>query len=196
MKPQLLQRLARIVGGDANPLRRPVDRIESAIITGLVVAFVVAAPLLGLFAGRVAHASSVREQRAERSWREVPAVLNQSAADGMVGADGEWDTSWVRAHWRYPGGPERTGLIAVALNSRKGQRVQVWVTPAGQLTHPRLSSADLSDRAALAAVSVTAGLLVVLAVLGSIVRVAADRCRMTAWAREWEATGPRWSSLR
>ena len=46
MKQQRLQRLRRIIAGDDNPLRRYVDKLESAVVVSLVIAFLVAAPLL------------------------------------------------------------------------------------------------------------------------------------------------------
>jgi hypothetical protein len=40
------------------------------------------------------------------------------------------------------------------------------------------------------------GLAVLFAIAGCAVRVLANRRRMADWARDWAATGPRWSSLR
>ena len=65
MKPRRLERLGRLVAGDDNPLRRNVDKLESAIMVGLVVAFLIAAPLLSVFAVRAVGGASTREQRAQ-----------------------------------------------------------------------------------------------------------------------------------
>ena len=196
MKRQRLQRLARLLAGDDNPLRRPVDKIESAFMVGLVIAFLIAAPLLAIYAGRQADVAGLREQRAESEWRQVTAVLQQSAGAGLIGVDGAWDTSWVRASWTLPGAGTRTGLIAVGLNARGGQRVQVWVTSAGQLTHAPFTRADLLDQVAFEVFLVTTGLAAVLALGAVAIRVTANRRRMTAWTRAWATTGPRWSSRR
>jgi hypothetical protein len=196
MKQQRLQRLRRIVGGDDNPLRRYVDKIESAVVVSLVVAFLVAAPLIAIFTVRVTGAIGSREIAAQSSRRQVPAVLTQSAETGLIGLDGEWDTSWVTARWTAPDGAARHGLVAVGLNAKARQTVQVWVTSTGQLTTPRLTAGAVVERQVIAAVAATAALAVLLSVTACAVRAVANRHRMVAWTKEWETTGPRWSSLR
>ena len=74
--------------------------------------------------------------------------------------------------------------------------MQVWVTAAGQLTHPPLIPAEVGQRTLVTAMAVPAGLAVVLLLAAGAVRVLANRRRMAGWGRAWEATGPRWSSLR
>jgi hypothetical protein len=192
---QLWQRLVRVVVGNDHPLRRHVDRIQSAVVAGLVVAFVVAAPLLSIIAVQVTSTAAVREQRAESGWRARTAVLQESAAAGLVADDGAFD-SWVTVSWVMPGGAKRTGLVAVDLNAKKGQRITVWVTPAGQLTHPPLTRSQVLEWEATAAIVVPIGLAVLLMVAGGVVRVVANRRRMAGWAQAWAVAGPRWSSLR
>ncbi|HUC27012.1 MAG TPA: hypothetical protein VMA73_30320 [Streptosporangiaceae bacterium] len=192
MLRQLWQRLSQ--SPKDNPLQRHVDRIESAIVACLVVGFLVAAPLLCLVAVRMAGAAAVREGQAESGWRPVTAVLQQSAAAGQIG--GDVDASWVSARWRAPDGAWRHGLVAVELNAKAGQRMTVWVTPAGQLMHPPLTRADVLEWEVAGAMLALIGLAAVLVVAGGVVRVLANRRRMAGWARAWSATGPRWSSLR
>jgi hypothetical protein len=191
-----LQRLRRILIGDDNPLRRYVDRLESAVVVGLVVAFLVAGPLLAVVGVRVVGSAAGREQRAERAWRQVPAVLTQNGAAGLIGLDGEWDASWVMTRWTAPDGAHVTGLLPVQLNAKAGQRVLVWVTHTGRLTHEPLTSAEVVDREAIAAASVPAGLALLLWITALVVKAVANRRRMTSWAKSWETIGPRWSSLR
>jgi hypothetical protein len=194
MLRQLWQRLTR--SRKDNPLQRDVDRIESAIAAGLVIAFLVAAPLLGIVAVRVAGAAAARERQAESGWRQVTAVLQQSAIAGQIGVDGDFETAWVSARWQAPDGARRHGLVAVDLSAKAGQRMTVWVTPAGQLMHPRLTGAQVLEWEATGAFMAPLGLAALLAVAGGIVRVLANRRRMAGWTRAWAATGPRWSSLR
>jgi hypothetical protein len=190
-----LPRVARMRRDD-NQLRRRVDKVEAAIMTGLVVAFLIAAPLLAIVSGRLADAAALREQRAERGWRQVPAVLLQSAGAGQIDLDGDWDSSWVTARWALPGHAPRTGLIAVELNAQAGQRVPVWVTPAGKLTHQPLTGAEVRDQIAFAVMLAVVSLAGVLSLAAVAVRVTANRRRMIGWTRAWESTGPRWSTLR
>lgn len=192
---RLMRRVGRMLVGD-NPPRRGVDKLEHAVITSLIIAFLIAAPLLAIFAAGAAGAAGTTERNAESQWRSVTAILQQSAAEGTIGVDGDWETAWVKAQWTIPGGAKRTGQVAVALNAQVGQHVAVYVTPAGQLTHEPLTRAEVAERTVMAAVACPVALAVVLTIAISATRILANRRRMACWAREWEATGPRWSSLR
>jgi hypothetical protein len=69
-------RLWRGLWPGRNPLWRTCDRVEAAFAAGLLAAFLIAAPLLALFAGQWAHGNSVRAQRAALAARHlVPATL-------------------------------------------------------------------------------------------------------------------------
>jgi len=196
MQQQRLQRLRRIVTGDDNSLRRCVDKLESAVVSSLVVVFLVAGPVLAIVAIQTVGSAATREQRAESTWRQVPATLTQSAAAGLVGLDGEWDASWVTATWRAPDGADVPGMLPVELNAKAGQRVMVWVTRTGGLTHAPLTTAAVIDREVVAAVAVPATLALLLLMTAWAVRAAANRRRIVGWTKAWETIGPRWSSLR
>ncbi len=189
-------RFGGLIGRGSNPLLRRVDKIESTVLVCLVVTLLLAAPLLAVWAVRLVGAAGIREQQSEQGWKQVPAVLKQSAATGSVGLDGDWDAAWVTARWIAPDGATRTGLVAVPLNALSGQRVQVWVTRAGALAHQPLTSFDLTERRMATAVAVPVATIVLLLVTARLVRAVANRRRMVGWARAWEATGPRWTSLR
>jgi hypothetical protein len=196
MKQQRLQRLRRIVVGDDNPMRRYVDKLESAVAVSLVIAFLVAGPLLAIVGVRAVGTAGVREQRAQSKWQPVGAVLTQSAGAGLIGLDGDFDTSWVTAKWTAPDGALRSGIVPVELNAKAGQRLTIWVTPAGELTPPKLTNAALVDREVTAAIAVLAGLALLLSMTAWAVRVLANRRRIADWTKAWEAIGPRWSSFR
>jgi hypothetical protein len=166
------------------------------MMTGFVVLFLIAAPLLGIMTGRIADAAGLREQHAERAWREVPAVLEQNASAGLSSQDGGWDAAWVNARWDIPGGKSRTGVIAVGLNAKAGQRMTIWITGSGQITHPPLSHDDVLDGIANALLATVAGLAVLLGLAAAAARSAVNRRRMAAWERAWEVIEPRWTSLR
>jgi hypothetical protein len=165
-------------------------------MTGFVVLFLIAAPLLGIMTGRIADGAGLREQRAEQTWHQVHAVLEQNASAGLNNQDGGWDAAWVNARWDIPGGKSRTGVIAVGLNAKAGQRVTIWVTGSGQITHPPLSHDDVLDGVANAVLVTVAGLAVLLGLAAAVARGAANRRRMAAWQRAWEIIEPRWTSLR
>lgn len=186
----------RTRGCARNPLRRRIDDVEHRILTGIVVLFLIAAPLLCIMTGRLADGAGLREQSAERAWHPVQATLEQNASAGVSSQDGAWGAAWVRAQWDGPGGKQRTGIIAVDLTAKAGQRVTLWVTGSGQVTRPPLSHGEVLDGIANAVLATLVGLAVLLGLTAAIARSAANRRRMAAWARAWEVIGPRWTSLR
>src|SRR5215469_9334165 len=121
------RRLAGRLGLDANPLRRRTDKIATSLAALLLTVFLVGAPLLAIaaygWAGRVGAA----EQRAERSWHTVPAVLLKSVPGPNSFASGLFSYSWVPARWTAPNGQVRTGNIAVDVGISAGRTVSIWV---------------------------------------------------------------------
>jgi hypothetical protein len=189
------QRAARTIGWDRNPLRRPVDRVEAAIMTVLVAALVIAAPLLAVYAGKAAFAAGLRERAAERGWYQAPAVLLQSPAE-VLDTSSAMDIAWVRAQWTTRGGNLQTGTVAVALNAPAGQRVEVWLTSAGRPAYPPLTSAEMRDQEICAALVAIVYSSVGIGAGALAVRVIANRKRMASWEQEWDAAGPQWSQRR
>ncbi len=186
------QRTARRLGWDRNPLRRRIDRAETAIMTVLLAALVIASPLLAVVAGRAADAAALREQRAERGWYQAPAVLLQNAGQAVITASGT-DLALVRARWTERGGKRQTGLVPTALNARIGQRLEIWLTSTGHQTSPPLAGIDVWDRVTFAAGLAATGWCAVIGLAAVAVRLVADRRRMASWEHEWAAAGPRWS---
>ncbi len=73
---------------DRNPLRRTADRVEAAVVAGLLAAFVIGAPAAALIAGHWSYAVALRAEHAQRStWRQVPAVLRQVDRPGRDAAE-------------------------------------------------------------------------------------------------------------
>src|SRR5262249_6122528 len=72
------RRLGRWLGVDRNPLRRRTDKIATWLMAQFLVAVLIGAPLFGIAAFTWAGRAGAAEQRAERSWHEVPAVLLRS----------------------------------------------------------------------------------------------------------------------
>jgi hypothetical protein len=179
-----------------SPLRRRIDDTERMIMLGLLAGFLIAAPLLAILTGRLADAAGLRQQYSERAWRDVPAVLQQSAAQGVSGQGIAWGGAWVKASWQAPDGARKTGYIAVGQDARAGQRVHIWVTGKGQVTHPPLRRTDVLDGIANAVLGTVVGLAVLIGLAAAAVRIAVNGRRMSGWGRAWAAIGPRWTSLR
>jgi hypothetical protein len=60
-------------------LRRPIDLVEAGMIAGLVLLFVIAAPVLATMTGRWTRATVTPEQRAEIAGRQMPAAAQRGA---------------------------------------------------------------------------------------------------------------------
>jgi hypothetical protein len=175
-----VRRLARRLGLDANPLRRRTDKIATFLAAQLLLVFLVGAPLLAIaaygWAGRVGAA----EQRAERSWRVVPAVLlMKSVPSPNSFASGLFGYSWVPARWVAPSGQVRSGDIAVEVGMAAGRTVRIWVDAAGRPTDGPLTRRAVQARAATVAAVTTLALVVALSFLAWAGRKLLDRRRLT-----------------
>jgi hypothetical protein len=118
---------ARALGLDKSSLLRRCDRIEAAILAGLVMIFVIGGPLLAIVAGQRMDAADLREQRAERSWRAVPATVI-----GAVSGPGGWESPSLRARWTAPDGQRRTGTVLMPGAVNVGRQLRIWVSAAGR----------------------------------------------------------------
>src|SRR5262249_24804000 len=127
---------------DGNPLRRRLDRTERALWVMLVLGFLVAAPVVAPFAGHFAKAVGLAEVKAQRSWREVDAVLLRRAPRQYYGYNSVM-TVWVPGQWRDPSGDTRSGLVPTHSGMPAGAHVPVWVNRSGQLTGQRPMTAGL-----------------------------------------------------
>jgi hypothetical protein len=178
---------------DHNPLRRPWDRAETAIVAGLLAAFLVGAPLAAIVAGQWVRSAGLRDLQAEQASRHwVPAVLLGSAGVPLPTGYGPLEPQ-VRARWTAPDGVPRTGQISVPAGALAGQTVHVWVDTAGRLAGPPLRHAQVAGQAVIAAVLAPLVLGLVLLCLGGLSRLVLDRRRLAAWDADWRATGPHWT---
>jgi hypothetical protein len=180
-------RVARGLWPDRNPLRRGLDRAEAAIVAGLAVAFLVAAPITAVAAGHLAYGIASRTASAQRSWHRATAVLLASAT-----VPGQFGTT-VPARWNSPPGVRHTGKVPVLANAFAGSAVTVWVDASGRLTGQPLRRSQVQGQAVMAALLAPAALGLLLGCAGLLARGALGRRRMTAWDSDWRATAPLWT---
>jgi len=187
------RRLARKLGLDANPLRRRTDKLATWLIAQFLVVVLIGAPLFAIAAFSWAARAGAAEQRAERSWREVPAVLLRSVPVPDSFAGGVFGYSWVPARWTAPNGKVRSGDIPVEVGLTAGRKVRLWVDAAGTPTDVPLTHRAIVARAGTAAAVATVALLIALSSLALIVRWLLDRRRLTDWELAWAIVGPQWT---
>jgi hypothetical protein len=187
------RRLARRLGLDRNPLRRRTDKIATCLAAQLLAVFLIGAPLLAITAFSWEGRAGTAEQRAERSWREVPAVLLRAATAPDAFASGAFGYTWVPARWTAPDGRPRDGEIPVSAGLAAGGTVPLWVDPHGTPTDAPLSHRAVVTRAATAAVVAPIGLLIVLLCVGLAGRWLLNRRRLSNWELAWAVVGPQWT---
>jgi hypothetical protein len=183
-------RLARKLGLDGNPLRRRTDKIAAWAAALLLTVFLIGAPLLSVVAIGWAGRAGAADQRAERSWRQVPAVLLQAPpapAREVVGY------SRVRARWTAPDGRMRTGQILVSTGLAAGRTVPLWVDAAGSPAGPPPTHRTAIATKATAAVVAAAALGIVLLSLARAGQWVLDRRRLADWGVTWASVGPQWT---
>jgi hypothetical protein len=184
-------RLIAKLGLDGNPLRRRTDKIAAWGALVLLALFLVGAPIVGNVAGHWAYQAAVSEQQAQRSRREVTAVLLQKAPIEPGSYDAS--NSWAPARWTPPGGHARQGMISVPAGTPAGSHVRIWVDRSGRWAGPLLNPRIATVRAAAAVVISTLMLAAILASVASFSGWPLDRRRLTGWEADWNAVGPRWT---
>lgn len=184
---------ARRLGLVSSPLRRGTDRFEGWLRVGLVLAFMIAAPLGALGAGQWTSATMTRTAQAQASdYHYVTATLISSAP--QVTADTARGTvSWVRARWTAPDGSPRTGEIQAPAGAPAHSTVRVWIDGTGKLTAAPITHAQITGRVITAAILTVVTLLLLLIVVLAVVHRLLERRRMSDWEQSWSAVEPLWT---
>jgi hypothetical protein len=192
----LRRRIAKSIGADGNPLRRPMDKFEVAARIVLVIAFLVLAALLTPLTGRLASSSGMAQVRQDASWRQIRAVVRHRAPQQFYGY-GSLSAYWVPARWTAPSGARRSGLVPVKAGTPQGAKVDIWVTAAGRFTgRSPMTPGIVGFRRGLTEYATLAALAVLLLGLIGLLRLVMNRRRMAYWEMEWACFGPRWSTRR
>jgi hypothetical protein len=188
-----MSRLMRWLAG-RNTLRRPVDRIEGAVLVASAAAFLVAmavASVLGVHTYQAQRAASA-------GLRPVVAVLSQP---GPLSYGSMAQLGKAEARWRDPGGSEQSGVLTTAtapgiLGAAAGARVPVWLDRSGQPVVSPGGQIGMIVNALAPGTVVTGGAGITLLVCYGLCRLVLDRRRLAAWESAWSLTGPRWTTRR
>jgi len=185
-------RRSRMFGWDGNPVRRRTDRVEAALIAALIALFLAAAPLVAAVAGRWSESAGLREQLAEASWRQVPAILEHGGGsppgDYFAAPAGK---VWMQAHWTAPDGQPGRGWALASPQAPAGSSMRIWVTRSGLPAGPPLQRSQLRGRTELAGVLAPAVLAFLLFFAGGAGRYLLGRRRAARWDQAWQAVGSR-----
>jgi hypothetical protein len=180
-----------MLGWERNPLRRRIDRVEAAIVAGLIAVFMIFAPVLAAVAGHWIGSAGMREQRAEVASRLVPATV-QGSARGQI-PPGPMGKVWMPARWTTPDGQARRGWILVSPGDAAGGSIRVWVAPSGALTGPPIRHSQVQAHVVMAEwlTALAWGLFLCLA--GGAGRGLLAQRRLADWNKAWRVVEPRWT---
>ena len=186
-----MPRLVRWLAG-RNVLRRPVDRIEGAILVVLSAVLFVAVAAAAVF-GTHTYQS---QRAASASLSPAVAVLIQAGP-----LYGPARVGQAEARWRDRGGGNRSGVLTTLsapgiMGAAAGARIAVWLDRSGQPAAPPGGQVAMIVDALVLGVAVAGGAAGVLLVCYVLCRLALDRRRLTAWESAWSLTGPRWTTRR
>jgi hypothetical protein len=184
-----MPRLARMLAG-RNSLRRPVDRLEGALVVALSAVFGVAVAVAAILG---THTD--QSLRAEAGLHPVAAVLIQPGPPaGSLPRVGQ-----AQARWPAPAGGERSGVLTTATapgiaGAAAGTRVPVWLNRSGQPAAAPPGAAVRIIYALVTGGAVAAIAGVALLIAYALGRHALDRRRLAGWETAWARTGPSWTA--
>jgi hypothetical protein len=187
-----MPRLVRWLAG-RNALRRPVDRIEGAVLMALSAAFLVA-----VAAASILGAHMYQSQRAASAdLRPAMAVLIQA---GPFYASPAYPGK-AEARWNNAGGGEQSGVLTTVtapgiIGAAAGARIPVWLDRSGQPVASAGGQVAMIVNALGLAATVAGGAGIALLISYALCRLALDRRRLAAWESAWSLTGPRWTTRR
>ena len=176
-----------------NALRRPVDRIEGAVLVALSTALLVAVAMAAVL-GTHAYQS---QRAASAGLHPAVAVLIQAGPFyGNVTHIGQ-----AEARWRDRWGGKRSGVLTTVsapgiLGAAAGARIPVLLDRSGQPVAPPRSRVAMVLNALVKGAAAAGGAGVALLICYVLCRLALDRRRLAAWESAWSLTGPRWTTRR
>ena len=179
----------------AGPLARGSDRVELASLLLCALLVLLALPV-AMVVGTVVGGDTSQQAREQASSRiQVEAVLLAAAPATAVSETGTLAVA-TPATWRAPDGSIREGSVLARLGARAGDRVRIWVDPAGQRTQQPLITSDVVTIALVSGLCTFLGLAV--AAFGGHLAVVRglERHRARQWEREWRSVEPHWTGRR
>ena len=174
---------------DRNPMRRRADRWETWLSALVVLALLVAAPLLGTRIAGARRADQQAQARASPTYR-VTATVGPNLARGGTEMAGP-RTAW-NARWTAPDGTPHRGAVNVPYGTPADRTVPIWTDAHGRLrAHPATTKQMTANAVAFGGF---AGFGIVLGGLGVLwaAHRLLDRRRFADWDARWDRTAPRW----
>ncbi|HTI76475.1 MAG TPA: hypothetical protein VL634_15865 [Mycobacterium sp.] len=169
-------RLAQARG--RNPLVRPSDRAEVAVMALAVIVSLAVIPFAGAI-GTAVHDGHAQRYAAQEHDRHL--VKGTATADSKSSPHGP--VAAVQARWRA-GDVESAGILANDLPVKDGSSVDIWVDNNGRQVSPPAASWQAGADAVVAAAGFWLVVTAVAALLVALVRRGLRRARYAGWSRE------------
>jgi hypothetical protein len=187
-----MSRLVRWLTG-RNALRRPVDRIEGALLVALSTVFLVAVAMAAVLG---THAYQSQRAASASLYPAVAVLIQAGPFYGNVTHIGQ-----AEARWRDRWGGKRSGVLTTVsapgiLGAAAGARIPVWLDRSGQPVAPPGGRVAMVLIALVKGAAAAGGAGVALLICYVLCRLALDRRRLAAWESAWSLTGPRWTTRR
>jgi len=177
---------------DRNPLRRAMDRVETAVLALLVAAFLIGVPFAALATGAWVHGMARQAQLAqEASRRQVTAVV---LAVTPAPAGDQQFPSQAQARWAAPNGQVVTHEVPAPQDTVVGAKLKVWSDLTGDFTTAPLLDSQVAGQTMTGQALGVVASVGVLTVAGGVALWTLNKRRMAAWDADWRATGPRWTT--
>jgi hypothetical protein len=152
-----------------NPMARASDRTEAAVITLLVVIWVLCLPVAAAGGSKLWDEIAGTDRPQQRAYSATAELLAPTEFEHLS-ADGTplGGTSSVQARWSGANGVEETGQIQAAAALTDGTRVQIWLDRSGVMTTAPVSSTTAAAQAVIVATVGWVGLGILLAYCASL----------------------------
>ncbi|WP_410582565.1 hypothetical protein [Amycolatopsis sp. lyj-108] len=178
-----------------NPLARTSDRVETALVIGVVLVALLALPVAAAL-GSDAYADRMRqvtEQAADR--RPVTARLLADAPPLAIRIDGTpfREKSAIPARWTADG-VIREVPINVENGALAGDEVTIWLDFAGEVVAAPVTPDDAAGTGVGVGVGVWLVSAAALAGMFLFARSMLGRRRDAAWTREWRRASDDWTT--
>ncbi|MEV0287055.1 MULTISPECIES: hypothetical protein [unclassified Kribbella] len=182
---------ARRLGFGRNPLRRPADRIETAVLWCALIAALLMVPV-GAAVGTAYRNSSNAAADAQRALlHEVKARTLEGTERYAPSAPGD-TLSMVRIGYVDQQGVEREAVTTVVIGTKAGDEVPVWLDRNGNVVRAPRTGVDTAAVGSVIGMLTIAGSWLALWALVRLARIPLDRRRARDWASEWKSVAPRW----
>jgi hypothetical protein len=187
----VLMQLRRL-GFGRNPLRRRVDRIESALLLGALVAALLVVPAAAVLGTTIHDRAEHTAAQRRAELRQVQARTLESTEEIVPSTPGHV-TSRVRITWFDASGTPHEGSADVVIGTRADTELTVWLDRAGATARPPRKPADSAALGTAAALTLPMLAWPLLGVSFRLARRPLDRRRAEAWTEEWKQVAARWT---